>query len=82
MNTILSTRLLEKQLIQRGLLPARCRLVEVSITPNSPLVLRYEVFVEAEQLSAFADAMKAAADEAIESNERNRIARSQEVAAK
>lgn len=74
MGSILSTKRLEKHLIERGLLPDRCRLVEVSITPNSALVVRYEVFVEAAQLGQFADAMKAAADEALADDERHRVA--------
>ena len=62
---ILNTRAIEKALIARGLLPTGCRLVEVSIEPNAPLVIRYEVFVDADQLNDFADAMKEAAVEAI-----------------
>lgn len=72
--SFLHSRGLEKELIARGLLPAGCRLVEVSITPSSALVIRYEVYVQASQLAEFADAMKVTADEAIADDERNRIA--------
>ena len=48
----------------RGLLPAHCRLIEVGMTPSAALVIRYEVFVTADQLGSFADALKAAAVEA------------------
>jgi hypothetical protein len=61
MKQILNTRALEKQLIARGLVPEGCRLLEVSITPNSALVVRYEVFIDADRLERFADAMKAVA---------------------
>lgn len=70
----MSSRGLEKELVVRGLLPPGCRLVEVSVTPNSALVIRYETFVTNEQLGQFADAMKAAADASLADDERNRIA--------
>jgi hypothetical protein len=63
MKRILNAAALEKQLIARGLVPDGCHLLEVSITPNSALVLRYEVFIDADRLELFADAMKAVAVE-------------------
>lgn len=65
MQRVMNTRVLEKHLIERGLVPDGCRLVEVSITPNSLLIIRYEVFIGAERLALVADAMKAAADETL-----------------
>jgi hypothetical protein len=61
MTKILNTYALEKELITRGLVPDGCRLVEVSITPHSALVVRYEIFIDADRLELFADAMKAVA---------------------
>ena len=73
-SSIVNTRRIEKQLIDRGLLPSGCRLIEVSMKPNTALVLRYEVFVRNDQLGLFADALKAAAVEAAADDERNRRA--------
>lgn len=64
MTKILNTAALEKELIARGLVPDGCRLLEVSITPNSALVIRYEVFIDADRLERFAAAMTAAAVDA------------------
>jgi len=72
--TIVNTRRLEKELITRGLLPDRCRLIEVRVEPDSALVVRYEVYVTADKLALYADALKAAATEAIADNERHRRA--------
>lgn len=81
MANIISTRRIEKELIDRGLLPAQCHLIEVRIEPNAALVIRYEVFVTNDQLGAFADALKAAAAaEAAAVDERNRRARSEKEA--
>lgn len=66
MRKILTTTALEKHLIARGLVPDGCRLLELSITPNSALVVRYEVFIDLDRLELFADAMKATAVEARE----------------
>lgn len=74
MSSVLNTLRLEKELIARGLLPDRCHLVEIRIEPNSALMIRYEVFVTADKLSLYADAMKAAAAEVIAEDER-RLAR-------
>lgn len=60
MSSLISTIWIEKELIRRGLVPAECRLLEVSISPRSALVIRYEVGVRNDQLGAFADALKAA----------------------
>ena len=65
---VISTRGLEKHLMAHGLLPAHCKLIEVSITPNSALILRYEVFIEGEQLARFAEAMTEAAAEVLAVN--------------
>lgn len=78
--SIVNTRRIETELMKRGLLPAGCRLIEVSMTPSSALVLRYEVYVRNDQLSEFADALKAAAVEAAADDERNRRALSKETA--
>lgn len=75
MKTLVNSRLLEVELMRRELLPKGCRLVELSITPNSALVIRYEVFVTSEQLDQYADALKAAALLALADDERNRLAR-------
>jgi len=74
MSSVMSTRHIEKELIARGLVPDGCRLLEVSIGVNTPLVVRYEVFVKADQLDMLADALKAAASAALADNERNRAA--------
>lgn len=74
MKTIVNTRRIEKELMARGLLPAECRLIEIRMEPSSALVIRYEVLVSVDQFSAFADAMKAAATEAVADDERNRRA--------
>jgi hypothetical protein len=74
MASIINTRRIEQELKSRGLLPARCRLIEVSMEPNAPLVIRYEVFVENDQLSLLADALKAAATETAVDDERHRLA--------
>ncbi len=72
---LINTVSLAKHLAARGLVPDHCRLVEVSITPSGPLVLRYEVFVELSQLHLFAEAFKQTADEMTTDDERNRKAR-------
>jgi hypothetical protein len=74
MNSVMSTMRLEKELISRGILPDHCRLIEVRIEPKSALVVRYEVFVTADQLESFADAMKAAASQQLADDERYRKA--------
>jgi hypothetical protein len=71
----ITTKRLERELLDRGLLPANCRLVEISVTPASALVIRYEVYVEADQLGRYADALKAAAVAQLDDDERNRVAR-------
>jgi hypothetical protein len=80
MASIVNTRRIEKELIARGLMPAHCRLIEVRIEPSAALVIRYEVFVQNDQLGAFADALKAAADEGAADDERNLRAREGEAA--
>lgn len=62
MASLVNTARIEKELLSRGLLPPKCRLVEISITPQSALVVRYEVFIESDRLGLFADALKAVAD--------------------
>jgi len=74
MASIVGNQQIAKHLADRGLLPAHCRLVEVSIEPAGALVIRYEVFVHPDQLGAFADALKAVADEGTADDERNRLA--------
>lgn len=73
-HTRVGSRRLTKHLISRGLLPDGCCLVEVSMTPNDALIIRYEVMVTGDKLELYADALKAAAIEAMEDDERNRIA--------
>ena len=80
MSSIQSTFRLEKELIARGLIPADCRLIEISMEPNSALVIRYEVFVRSDRMALFGDAIKAAAEEAITDDERNRRALAEEKA--
>lgn len=60
----LSNRQLAAELSARGLMPANCRIIEVTLDPSGPLVIRYEVFVTSEQLAQVADAMKAVAEKA------------------
>jgi hypothetical protein len=79
MASIVGSRQIERELSKRGLLPEGCRLIEVSMTPMSALVIRYEVFVRNDQLSLFADALKAAAVEAAADDERNRLALAKDV---
>jgi len=74
MASLVGNRRISRHLAERGLLPAQCRLVEVSIEPTGALVIRYEVFVHSDQLGALADALKAAADEGTADDERNRLA--------
>lgn len=64
----ISTPQLAKELMARGLIPDNCRLVEVSIPRHGALIIRYEVFVEADRFALFADAMKAAAQHALTSH--------------
>ena len=69
MSYIQSTIRLQRELIARGLVPPDCRLIEVSITPAAPLVIRYEVFVRSDRLALFAEAMTAAAASAVADDE-------------
>ena len=75
MASIINTTRLSKHLAARGLVPANCRLVEVSITPSGPLVIRYEVFVGLEQMQLFAEACVAAAEDIAADDARNLQAR-------
>lgn len=68
------TKRIEKELIARGLVPDGCKLLEVRIEPNSAVIVRYEVFVSPDRLDLFADALKAAAQEALADNARNEAA--------
>lgn len=74
MASIIGTRRIEKELCERGLVPEHCRLIEISMTPASALVIRYEIFVTNEQVGLVADALKAAAEGQREDDERNRRA--------
>ena len=74
MANIQSTARLEKELMARGLLPRDCRLVEISVTPNRPLVIRYEVFVRTDELVLFAEALTTAAAAAVADDEAHELA--------
>jgi len=50
-----------KVLTDRGLLPAHCRHVSLSIPPASAMILTFEVLVTDEHLDILADAFKAQA---------------------
>jgi hypothetical protein len=72
MSAIVHTARLEKELIARGLVPDDCTLLEVRIEPHAGLLMRYEMFVRGDRLDLFADALKAAAQQALAEDERKR----------
>jgi uncharacterized membrane protein len=47
---------MKKALIAHGLVPPNCRLVDVMFVVNAAPVLRYEVFLDDDDLRKFADA--------------------------
>jgi hypothetical protein len=64
MAQVLGSRALAAELMARGLIPPDCRSVELMINADGGLVIRYEQFVSADRLAAFADAMRAVATRA------------------
>ena len=46
---------------QRGLIPVHCRLVDVVIPVQGPVIIKFEKFVDADELDTLAEAMKEAA---------------------
>lgn len=61
MPTILHPSKLEAALLKRGLLPPNCRLLEVVMGVMTPVVIRYEVFLTAEDMRRFGEAYLEAA---------------------
>jgi len=50
-------RQISAALVERGLLPVNCRLLELSIGVEGATVIRYERFVTGEELGILADAL-------------------------
>ena len=61
MATILHPSRLEDALHRRGLVPPNCRLLEVVMEVMKPIVIRYEVFLSAEDARRFGEAYLEAA---------------------
>jgi hypothetical protein len=68
MGQVLSNRQISALLVKRGLVPDNCRSAEVLIDPTGPLIIRYEVFVDAEHLAAVAEVLREVAAEHIQAN--------------
>jgi len=60
---VMTGRGLAPMLIKHGLLPDNCRLIEVSMSPDSIPIIRYEVFVTKEQMAKFAEALREASED-------------------
>lgn len=61
---IVSSHRLAEALMARGLLPEKCRLIDIVIAADGALVIRYEQFMTGERLAAYADAMREVAEAA------------------
>lgn len=57
---IMSNRSLERALIDQGIVPKHCRLLDVVIPAGGLPILRYETIVQHEDLGNLADAFAAA----------------------
>jgi hypothetical protein len=75
MKRFISNRRLGDILAKKGLLPPDCRLLEASVEIDGAFTIRYERYVTADQLSAFADALKEAVEEHYADDTRNEEAR-------
>ena len=58
---VVDNRRLAVELIKRGIVPAQCRLLEVVIAVNGAAVLRFEKFIERDEMIALAEALRASA---------------------
>lgn len=52
---------LERALIAEGLVPANCRLLEIVVKPDSAPIIRFEVFVQTDDLVKLSKAFAVAA---------------------
>jgi hypothetical protein len=64
MTGLVTNRLLARELEQRGLLPANCRLVEIQVAVDGGIVLRYDKTITAAEFIRVADALTAVAERA------------------
>jgi hypothetical protein len=62
-------------LAKRGLLPQGCRLIEIHIEPSGALAIRYERYIEDEELRIFADVFREVAEEIAADDHQNAAAR-------
>lgn len=58
---VVANRFIAQALIARGLMPKGCRLIEVSIGVDGGAIVRYEKFVDADELLQVSEALRDAA---------------------
>lgn len=61
MSEMVSNRSIGEALSKRGLIPTRCRLIDVHMEPTGALTVRYEKYI-GDELALFADALREVAE--------------------